>query len=111
MRSSKHNMAVRIDQLFFGDGKVTPQNEYHSFFQCGNFPNGGIRELVPSPVLMRSCLVFPDGQCRVEQEYTLIGPLFKVTMRRRSYMEVVFQFLKDIDKGGWLRNTLRYRKA
>ena len=89
-------MSVEIEQPLFPPGCRAPQHEYDSV-RFGVYDiNDAVCETFPSMPLMARGLTCSDGERRVEQQDTLMGPILEVAVSGLWYFEVLFQFLVHV---------------
>ena len=74
MGCRQHAMTGTVDKraLFLGVG--TPQHKDEMLLTLVQFPDHSIGEPFPTAASVRSGLMSPHGQNRVDQQNTLIGP-------------------------------------
>ena len=71
-------MFFSIDEGAFSLGVVAPKDEDEMIPRLGETVNDGVGKEFPTLVLMRACLMGPDGEGGVEQEDALLGPVSQV---------------------------------
>ena len=87
---------VAIDQAGLGLGVSPPEQEDQAAVLRGKLGDRCIREPLPPPAMVRSGLVFTNGQGGVKQERALSGPWLQVPMGWLWNSQVTRDLGKDV---------------
>lgn len=92
----EYQMLLAVNHLSFALGIAAPEQKHQMFSLFGQPPDGGIGELFPSPVLVRTGLMGPHRQRGVEQQYALFGPAAQAAAFRNGPAQIALDLLEDV---------------
>ena len=94
----QHQVTACIDHLPFLLGKRSPQQIDNVRTLLRQTTDNGIREGLPTPLLVRTGLMRPDRLGRIEQQDPLVSPPLQVTVHRYGRLQFVLYLLEDVDQ-------------
>lgn len=104
-------MLFDIDNLAFLLGKSTPKYEDDILALVGECANRRISEFLPPLLLVGASIVRANGECRIEEQNTLLGPPFEVPLPLYRSSEIRLDLSVYILKRWRQCNAFAYRKT
>ena len=98
MSRLQHKVPCAVDDSPFALGIASPKDEDDARALLCEPADDGIGEFFPSPALVASRHMCPDGKCGIEEQYTLLCPSAQAAIGGRWRPEVVLDFLEDVDE-------------
>ena len=98
MRGLQYEVACAVDDSPLVLGIASPKDEDDARALLCEPADDGIGEFFPSPALVASRHMCPDGKCGVKEQYTLLCPSAQAAVGWRWRAEVVFNLLEDVDE-------------
>ena len=101
----EHQMSASINHCALFLGITSPKQEHQGLFILAQQFNDPICEALPSFTLMRTGLIGPHSQYRIEQKDALLCPGLQKSMSRRNETNIPFQFAIDVtQRRGYLHS-------
>lgn len=97
MRWGNNMMLWWINESFFGDGIVPPEDKYSPIQVVRKCCNDCICEYFPSFSLMTRWLSWSDSQYGIEKEDSLLGPICEICTSTVD-IEVAFELFEDVSE-------------
>ena len=107
----ENDVFVRIEELFLGLGRLTPEREDHRISTITQPPNDGVGEGFPAFAAMRVCLVGTNRHYGVEEQHSLPRPGNQATVLWRGETKVIIEFLENVAQRGRQSSARQYRKT
>ena len=82
------------------DGETAPEHEHEVFADLREPLDNGVGELLPTDAGVACGHVGAHSERCVQKQDSLLGPAFKVAVRRRVDAEIVMNFLENVDERG-----------
>ena len=98
MSRLQHKVPCAVDDSPFALGIASPKDEDDARALLCKPADDGIGEFLPSPALVASRHMCPDGKRGVKEQYTLLCPSAQAAIGGRWRAEVVLDFLEDVDE-------------
>ena len=95
--------------LFLGVG--APQHKDEMLLTLVQFPDHSIGEPFPTAASVRSGLMSPHGQNRVDQQNTLIGPALQSARRGKRLAQIALDLSEYVDQRRRERHAVEHREA
>src|SRR6266571_6156238 len=111
MRAFQHQMLFSIDKSTLVLCVAPPKHEYQALAFTVEHTNDGVRELLPTLVLMAAGFPGFDAERGIEQEHALLGPMGKMTVIRRLDPQIIFQLDENILQAGRNVHSRPHRKT
>lgn len=90
-----------VDEDLFFLGELAPEEEDDMFFAGRHLRDHGIGELGPADLGVAHGFIGAYGERGIEEEDALLGPVSEVAVVGDGHTDILTQFFKDIDEGGW----------
>ncbi len=103
--------AVWGNQGLFLDGETAPEHKHEIFADLREPLDNGVGELLPTDAGVACRHVGAHGERCVQKQDSLLGPTFKVAVRRRVDAEIVVNFLENVDERGRGIDSVRHGEA
>ena len=96
MSRSQDAMFRAVNQTALTPCITAPEDEHQMFTPLTQDTDDSIGKFFPALSLMRTCLMFANRQCSVEQKHSLLSPACEIACRGNRCPDVVVYLLKDI---------------
>ena len=103
--------AVWRHQGLLLDGETAPEQEHQVFPHLRKPLDDGVGKCLPADSRVACGHVGPHRQGGVQQQDSLLGPAFQVSVGRWRDAKVVMKFLEDVDEGGRRVDSVGHREA
>ncbi len=111
MRRFENGVAAGVDPFGFALGIAAPQQEDHPAVLGVDRAQHGVGELLPAFALVRVGLVRAHGQHGIQQQHPLLGPGDQAAVVGHVKLDVLMQFLEDIDQRRRSGHARAHRKC
>ncbi len=103
MRTLQDQMLPVAEKLFLFSCRTAPEQENERCILFVQLSDDVIGQRFPTVFGVGKSLSFPDGQDRIQKQYTLVSPIGKVPMIRDPAAAVGSKFFIDVDQRGRCR--------